>query len=57
MATALSQESGILELESKVLSFLYAHAASVKLLATSDDVARLLQVGSWWRMYTVGFFP
>ncbi|GIL70787.1 hypothetical protein Vretimale_3881 [Volvox reticuliferus] len=34
--------SGILELESRVLSFLAAHAGSVKLLAAADDLTRLL---------------
>ncbi len=37
--------SGIVELEERVLSFLYAHSAGLKLLATMDDVGRLLQVG------------
>jgi hypothetical protein len=36
--------SGIVELEDRVLSFLYAHAGSVKLLATLDDLGRLLTV-------------
>ncbi|GIL46881.1 hypothetical protein Vafri_3748 [Volvox africanus] len=41
-ASCLLDGSGILELESRVLSFLAAHAASVKLLATADDLTRLL---------------
>jgi hypothetical protein len=36
--------SGILELEERVLSFLYSHAGALKHLATLDDVGRLLQV-------------
>lgn len=42
-AEGMLQESGILELEARVLSFLYAHSAAVKFLATVDDVVRLLQ--------------
>ncbi|EFJ51098.1 hypothetical protein VOLCADRAFT_103740 [Volvox carteri f. nagariensis] len=41
-AGCLLEGSGILELESRVLTFLAAHAGSVKLLATADDLTRLL---------------
>lgn len=42
-AHGMLQESGILDLESRVLAHLYAHSAAVKLLATADDAVRLLQ--------------
>ncbi|KXZ53106.1 hypothetical protein GPECTOR_8g96 [Gonium pectorale] len=41
-AGCLLEGSGILDLEGRVLTFLAAHAGSVKLLATADDTARLL---------------
>ncbi|GLC43094.1 hypothetical protein PLESTB_000863800 [Pleodorina starrii] len=41
-AGCLLEGSGILDLEGRVLTFLAAHAGSVKLLATADDLTRLL---------------
>lgn len=43
-ATAMLEDSGILDLESKVLGFLFSHAGAVKLMAGLDDVVQLLQV-------------
>ena len=43
---AMLDSSGILEIEERVLNYLYAHRGSVKLMATVDDIARLLQVGA-----------
>ncbi len=46
-AAGLLESSGVPELEARVLSFLGAHAAAVKMLATLDDCVRLLeQVGA-----------
>ena len=36
------QESGLHELEERVLGFLYNNSGSLKLLSTLDDVQRLL---------------
>ena len=44
-ANAVLADSGILDLEQQVLAFLYAHGGAVKMLATCDDIGRLLQVG------------
>lgn len=45
-AQELLAESGVLQLEERVLGFLFSHAAVVKLLATVDDLQRLIgQVG------------
>lgn len=42
-AAGLLESSGVPELEARVLSFLGAHAAAVKMLATLDDCVRLLE--------------
>lgn len=45
-AKGMLEASGILELEQKVLGFLYSHGGSLKLLSILDDAIRLLhQVG------------
>ncbi len=42
-------ESGLEQLETKVLSFLYSHSGGLKLLSVLDDTARLLhQVCCGW---------
>ena len=41
-AQAMFEESGLLELETTVLSYLHNHAGGVKLVALLDDVIRLL---------------
>lgn len=35
-------ESGVAELEARVLAFLYRHSGALRLLATIDDAAQLL---------------
>ncbi|GAX72603.1 hypothetical protein CEUSTIGMA_g59.t1 [Chlamydomonas eustigma] len=42
-AHVLLQDSGITDLEQQVLAFLYSHGGAVKLLASVDDISRLLQ--------------
>ena len=47
-AREMLEASGVPELEARVLSFLYDHAAVVKLVATLDDMKRLLtEVRGW----------
>ena len=41
-AQAMFEESGLLELETTVLSYLHNHAGGVKLVALLDDIIRLL---------------
>ena len=41
-AEEMLAESGVAELENRVLAFLYAHSGSVKLLALLDDAVRML---------------
>ena len=42
-AEEMLADSGLAELEETVLAFLYAHSGSVKLLALTDDIVRMLQ--------------
>ncbi len=41
-AEEMLTDSGLAELEERVLAFLYAHSGSLKLLALLDDVVRML---------------
>ncbi|KAG1654245.1 hypothetical protein FOA52_005800 [Chlamydomonas sp. UWO 241] len=41
-AHAVLEDSGVLDLEQRVLAYIYAHGGAVKLMATVDDIGRLL---------------
>jgi hypothetical protein len=41
-AYAVLEDSGVLDLEQRVLAYIYAHGGAVKLMATVDDIGRLL---------------
>ncbi len=41
-ADEMLQDSGVLELERRIFSFLYGHSAPLKLLSCIDDCERLL---------------
>ena len=41
-AEEMLAESGVAQLESRVLAFLYAHSGSLKMLALLDDTVRML---------------
>ncbi len=41
-AEEMLTDSGLAELEERVLAFLYAHSGSLKLLALLDDIVRML---------------
>lgn len=41
-AAEVLAESGVAELEARVLAFLYRHSGALRLLATIDDAAQLL---------------